>query len=280
MKLEPFLIDALAKTANNAVNKAIDSHERNLDRQKELALEQEQTKRAMLQEEDKIRKAAAELQKKRQANPINTKCSGCTADMTIDRKKGLVICPYCGHTEPLDAVHHYDPMLDGNPEEFLHNMKNELGIKSKEVNDKAHMSVPNNKMTASSRLRKATPSDIEALDNQVDPAPIINKVTSAVSSAAKSVDTKPLGKAAEQYAKNKVSGYILPVISLVCGIIAMISCGIFIIPEIIGLVTGLIPMLSVKSKNYKFSRVIASVGFLMSLSATGIIIFSIFILKK
>ena len=36
MKLEPFLIDALAKTANNAVNKAIDSHERNLDRQKEL----------------------------------------------------------------------------------------------------------------------------------------------------------------------------------------------------------------------------------------------------
>ncbi len=272
MKMDPFLIKSLLNTANNVVNKAADSHEKKLDREKELALEQEQTKRAMLQEEERLRKEADELRKKRQAHPINTKCSGCTADMKIDRKQGLVICPYCGHTEPLDPVHHYNEMLDGDPNELIHNMKTQLDIKSKKAQDSAHMSMPNNRMTASSRLRKATASDKAALDEE----PVINKVVSSISSAAKSVDAKPV----EQYAKNKISGYILPAISLVCGIIAMISCGVFIIPELAGLITGIIPILSSKSKNYKFSRVISIVGFLMSLSSVAILLLSIFILKK
>ena len=36
MKMDPFLIKSLLNTANNVVNKAADSHEKKLDREKEL----------------------------------------------------------------------------------------------------------------------------------------------------------------------------------------------------------------------------------------------------
>ena len=287
MSLNDEVLKSLLNTTTNVVNKVADDHARTIEKEKAVALEQEKTKRAMLEEDEKRRLAAEEIQRKRQANPIkSTFCEDCTADMTIDRKKGLLVCPYCGRTEPLDAIHHYNPILDGDPNEgYLIGKEDAPQEKPKrsevkipefkrpevKLNTSRPTEAPRS-TSASSRLRTAAPAETASAKNNEPSEPILNKVASA----AKLIDTKPV----EGYVKNQARGYILPVISLICGIISMVSCGVFIVPEIVGLITGIIPFFSAKSKTVKFGRTISAVGMLMSLSSVAILLLSVFILKK
>ena len=297
--IEPFIVKSLLNTANNVVNKVADDHSKTLEKEKEIAREQEQTKRVIAQEEGRIRreladqqrKAFEEIQKKRQAHPFSTVCPGCTATMELDRRACMLSCPYCGQTVALDPCHAYDPMID-DPDSIFNKIKGDAPVereqpakadtapKQPDVYDNhvaqnlagsgVKMGTPRDMTKPQSVVRPATAADKAAVNTP--PKPVMEKVAEA----AKLIDTKPV----ENYVKHKTSGYILPVISLVCGIVAMISCGAFIIPELAGIGTGIIPIFSGKYKAFKYSRAIAGAGILMSFSATAVLILSIFILKK
>lgn len=305
------LLASLLGTANNVVNKVADDRRRTLEKEEAIAREQEETKRIIAQEEERTRREFVEkgldkrhrdeikaLQEKRQANPINTVCPSCTGRMEVDRHKGIISCPYCEHTEVLDPIHCYDPILDEpsltqtepkktapEPQPDPLNMSrplNTMRASDKAANRGPMRSSDRAVSTAGSagtsstggslRLKPATSEQrASAMNNESN-----NNILEKVTTAAKLVDTKPL----EGYVRRTARSFILPIISLISGIIAMVTCGVFIVPELIGLLTGLLTLLGNPRKYGRINKVLAGVGFLMSLSATVLVMLSIFILKK
>ena len=314
------LLGTAMGTANNVVNKVAEDHKRTLEKEEAIAREQEQTKRAIAQEEERTRREFVEkgldkrhreeikeLQRKRQENPINTSCPSCTGVMDVDRHKGVLTCPYCGNTEVLDPIHCYDPILDGDlvdlkpktvpepeakPEHAKYTPASDLkesttqnGVTIEKLNVRPNKSFnPEASGTAVHNVvRMATEADLAS----VDETPLLNQIASAatkpnepilnkVASAAKLVDTKPM----ENFVKHETRGLVLSIISIICGIVGLVTCGVLVVPEVIGLLTGIIPLIGKKSKYGTLSKVLSAIGVVASLSACVLILISVFILKK
>lgn len=298
------LLGTAMGTANNVVNKVAEDHKRTLEKEEAIAREQEQTKRAIAQEEERTRREFVEkgldqkhrneikeLQRKRQENPINTVCQSCTGRMEVDRFKGMLTCPYCGHTQVLDPIHCYDPILD-EPE--LTNLKpksapiaepkptvqksndtpqtstTQNGVIIEKLNVRPNKSFSTSSSTSIPHINPGVVRPATSVDK--DPEPFVNKVASA----AKLIDTKPV----ETFVKHETRGLVLSIISLVCGIVGLITCGALIVPEVAGILTSIIPLIGSTNKYGKLSKTLAGIGMLTSLSACGLILISIFILKK
>jgi len=298
------LLGSAMGTANNVVNKVAEDHRRTLEKEEAIAREQEQTKRAIAQEEERTRREFVEkgldkrhreeikaLQAKRDATPINTVCESCTGTMEIDRHKGMMTCPYCGHTEVLPPVHCYDPILDDNdlldlkpkiqpasepaapkytPASDLKESTTQGGVTVEKLNVRPNKSFSSEAMTSnlSGVTRMATAADKAAVDEE----PLLNKVVNS----AKLIDTKPV----ESFVKHETRGLVLSIISIVCGVIGILTCGMLVIPELAGMILSLIPILGSKSKYGKLSKTLSAIGLVTSLSAGVLILISLFILKK
>ena len=304
------LIASLLGTANNVVNQVAADRQRQAEKEKAIAREQEETKRIIAQEEEKTRRefvekgldkkhrdAVKELQRKREEHPINTVCPACTGTMEVDRKKGMITCPYCEHTEVLDPVHCYDPILD-DPNYFKDLQKTaasmpvnvevkkpdnkptvQNGVTVEKLNVRPNKSFgnakenfdldhPTTKITYGSSVLKDQPDTAPDIAS----APVIDKVAAA----AKLIDTQPI----EDYARLTVKKLIFPILSLVCGLLAMMTCGLLVVPEIVGLVSGFIALMSGASKSNKICKILAVIGFLLSLSSVAALMLNIFIFKK
>ena len=304
------LIASLLGTANNVVNQVAADRQRQAEKEKAIAREQEETKRIIAQEEERTRRefvekgldkkhrdAVKELQRKREEHPINTVCPACTGTMEVDRKKGMITCPYCEHTEVLDPVHCYDPILD-DPDYFKDLQKTaasmpvnvevkkpdnkptvQNGVTVEKLNVRPNKSFgnakenfdpdhPTTKITYGSSVLKDQPDTAPDIAS----APVIEKVAAA----AKLIDTQPI----EDYARLTVKKLIFPILSLVCGLLAMMTCGLLVVPEIVGLVSGFIALMSGASKSNKICKILAVIGFLLSLSSVAALMLNLFIFKK
>lgn len=299
------LLGSAMNTANNVVNKVAEDRKRTMEKEEAIAREQEETKRTIAQEEERTRREFVEkgldqkhrdeikeLQEKRKANPINTVCESCTGTMDIDRFKGMMTCPYCGHTEVLDPIHCYDPVLD-EPEltDVIHKRPSEaaqsetassepqsvseaprsaapngITIEKPAIRPNKSFSTPNTPST--SATRPASASDIA----NVNAEPLLNKVASA----AKLIDSKPI----EGFVEKQTRGMVISIISIICGVIGIISCGALIVPEVLGTILSLIPIAGNKNKYGKISKVLGSIGLTLSLSAGMLLLIVTFILKK
>ena len=316
------LVNSAMGTATNVVNKVAEDHRRTLEKEEAIAREQEQTKRAIAQEEERTRREFVEkgldkrhreeikeLQRKRQENPIDTKCPSCTGVMNVDRHKGTLTCPYCGNTEVLDPIHCYDPILDGDiidlkpkaapapapevkPEPVYtpasdireSTMQNGVIVEKLNVRPNKSFSPEASGSAIHNVTRMATSADLSS----VDETPLLNQLVSdvkknadepimnKVASAAKLVDTKPV----EQFVKNETRGLVLAIISAVCGVVGLVTCGVLIVPEVLGIILGLIPLIGKKSKFGTPSKIVSAIGVVASLSACALILVSAFILKK
>ncbi|MCR5016764.1 MAG: hypothetical protein K6A75_09410 [Ruminococcus sp.] len=298
------LLGSAMGTANNVVNKVAEDHRRTLEKEEAIAREQEQTKRAIAQEEERTRREFVEkgldkrhreeikaLQAKRDATPINTVCESCTGTMEIDRHKGMMTCPYCGHTEVLPPVHCYDSILDDNdlldlkpkaqpvsepaapkytPASDLKESTTQGGVTVEKLNVRPNKSFSSEAMTSnlSGVTRMATAADKAAVDEE----PLLNKIVNS----AKLIDTKPV----ESFVKHETRGLVLSIISIVCGVIGILTCGVLVVPELLGVILSLIPILGRKSKYGKLSKTLSAIGLVASLSAGVLILISLFILKK
>lgn len=304
------LIASLLGTANNVVNQVAADRQRQAEKEKAIAREQEETKRIIAQEEERTRRefvekgldkkhrdAVKELQRKREEHPINTVCPACTGTMEVDRKKGMITCPYCEHTEVLDPVHCYDPILD-DPDYFKDLQKTaasmpvnvevkkpdnkptvQNGVTVEKLNVRPNKSFGNAKenFDPDHPTTKITYGS-SVLKDQLDTAPDIASapVIEKVAAAAKLIDTQPI----EDYARLTVKKLIFPILSLVCGLLAMMTCGLLVVPEIVGLVSGFIALMSGASKSNKICKILAVIGFLLSLSSVAALMLNIFIFKK
>ena len=314
------IVNSAMGTATNVVNKVAEDHRRTLEKEEAIAREQEQTKRTIAQEEERTRREFVEkgldkrhreeikeLQRKRQENPINTACPSCTGVMDVDRHKGLMTCPYCGNTEGLDPIHCYDPILDGElvdlkpkaaapvpaakpepaytPASDIRESKMQNGVIIEKLNVRPNKSFSSDATSSAVHnvARMATAADLAS----VDETPLLNQLVSEVknpdkpimdkvASAAKLVDTKPV----ETFVKHETRGLVLAIISAVCGVIGLVTCGVLIVPEVLGIILGLIPLIGRKSKFGTPSKIVSAIGVVASLSACALILVSAFILKK
>ncbi|MDO4864226.1 MAG: hypothetical protein Q4A05_08660 [Ruminococcus sp.] len=313
------IVNSAMGTATNVVNKVAEDHRRTLEKEEAIAREQEQTKRAIAQEEERTRREfvekgldkrhreeVKELQRKRQENPINTACPSCTGVMDVDRHKGILTCPYCGNTEVLDPIHCYDPILDGElvdlkpkaapipevkpepvytPASDLRESTTQNGVIIEKLNVRPNKSFSSEASgTAIHNVaRMATSADLSS----VDETPLLNSIVEAatnpnepitkkVASAAKLVDTEPV----EKFVRHETRGLVLAIISAVCGVIGLVTCGVLIVPEVLGIILGIIPLIGKKSKFGTPSKIVSAIGVVASLSACALILVSVFILKK
>ena len=298
------LLGTAMGTANNVVNKVAEDHRRTLEKEEAIAREQEQTKRAIAQEEERTRREFVEkgldkrhreeikeLQAKRDATPIDTVCESCTGTMDIDRHKGMMTCPYCGHTEVLPPVHCYDPLLDDNdimdlkprtqvvsepavpkhtPASDLKQNTTQSGVTVEKLNVRPNKSFSSEAMASniSGVTRLATAADKAAVDEE----PLLNKVVNT----AKLIDTKPV----EGFVKHETRGLVLSIISIICGVVGLLTCGVLVVPEILGVILSLIPIIGSKAKYGKLSKTLAAIGLVASLSAGVLVLMSVIILKR
>ena len=298
------LLGTAMGTANNVVNKVAEDHRRTLEKEEAIAREQEQTKRAIAQEEERTRREFVEkgldkrhreeikeLQAKRDATPINTVCESCTGTMNIDRHKGMMTCPYCGHTEVLPPVHCYDPILDDNdlldlkpktpptsepaapkytPASNLKENVSQGGVTIEKLNVRPNKSFSSEAGATNLKnvARVATAADKASIDEE----PVLNKVVNA----AKLIDTKPV----EGFVRHETRGLVLGIISIICGIVGLVTCGVLVVPEVLGVILSLIPIIGSKAKYGKLSKTLAAIGLVASLSAGVLVLMSVLILKK
>ena len=305
-QMKDALLASLLGTANNVVNQVAADRQRQAEKEKAIAREQEETKRIIAQEEEKTRRefvekgldkkhrdAIKELQKKREEHPINTVCPACTGTMEVDRKKGMITCPYCEHTEVLDPVHCYDPILD-DPNYFKDLQKTAASMPvNVEVKKPDNKPAVQNGVTVEKLNVRPNKSFSNAKEN-FDPDHPTTKITygnsvlkdqadistappmQKVAAAAKLIDTQPI----EDYAKLTAKKLILPIISLICGLLAMMTCGLLVVPEVVGLVSGFLAMIAGSSKSNKVCKILAVIGFLLSLSSVAALMLNIFIFRK
>ncbi len=147
--MKKLIIGAIASTLavaglsklNKKENKQQNSEQMQLERERLLRLQQEESRRRqaearenelnrrMRERENELNRRMHERENERNRrmreliairqgradNPIELTCPRCNGTRIVDRKKGIITCPYCKGVESLNPFHHYVAELDGVP---------------------------------------------------------------------------------------------------------------------------------------------------------------------